>query len=139
LLSLKRRNPAPAGRKESTIMGILGYFRHSSDVVAYRPGQTIFRQGERGDQMYVVLEGEVDLISGYRPFETAKTGALIGEMALIDQRPRSASAIARTSCKLAPVDTRRFSDMVQETPLFAVQVMKILTDRLRARDTRLAA
>ena len=107
-------------------------FRHSNDVLSYAPGQAIFRRGERGDHMYVVLEGEVDLVSGYSVLETAGPGALLGEMSLVDRRPRSASAIARTPCKLVPVDARRFSFMVQETPGFALRVMRTMAGRLRA-------
>jgi CRP/FNR family cyclic AMP-dependent transcriptional regulator len=114
-------------------------FRHSSDVLSYTPGQAIFRRGERGDQMYVVLEGEVDLVAGYSVLETAGPGALVGELSLVDRRPRSASAIARTPCKLVPVDAKRFSFMIQETPGFALRVMRTMADRLRAMDTRMAA
>jgi len=116
-------------------MGNLGHFRHaarSTDIVSYAPGQAIFRKGEPGDRMYIVLEGEVDLIAGYLAHETAGPGSLLGETALLDRRPRSASAIARTDCKLAPVDAKRFSILVQESPLFAVHVMRTMADRLRA-------
>jgi CRP/FNR family cyclic AMP-dependent transcriptional regulator len=120
-------------------MGTLGLIRHSNEVVTYTPGQAIFRKGQPGDRMYIVLEGEVDLIAGYTAPETAGPGSLLGEMALVDQRPRNASAIARTDCKLAPVDARRFAVLVQEAPLFAVHVMKTMADRLRGMDARLAA
>lgn len=120
-------------------MGTLGLFRRSNTVVSYAPGQAIFRKGEPGDRMYIVLEGEVDLIAGYMAPETAGPGSLVGEMALVDRRPRSASAIARTECKLAPVDAKRFSILIQESPLFAVHVMKVMTDRLRSLDVRMAA
>jgi len=125
--------------KERTIMDMQAPFRHSSDVLSYTPGQAIFRRGERGDQMYVVLEGEVDLVAGYSVLETAGPGALVGELSLIDRRPRSASAIARTPCKLVPVDAKRFSFMIQETPGFALRVMRTMAERLRAMDVRMAA
>ena len=115
-------------------MGTLGLIRRSNAVVSYTPGQAIFRKGEPGDCMYIVLEGEVDLIAGYMAPETAKPGSLLGEIALVDpHRPRSASAIARTECKLAPVDAKRFAVLIQESPLFAVHVMRTMADRLRGR------
>jgi len=113
-------------------MGTLGLFRRSNAVVTYTPGQAIFRKGEPGDRMYILLEGEVDLIAGYMAPETAKPGSLLGEMALVDRRPRSTSAIARTECKLAPVDAQRFAVLVQESPHFAVHVMKTMAERLAA-------
>jgi CRP/FNR family cyclic AMP-dependent transcriptional regulator len=59
-------------------------------------------------------------------------------MALIDQSPRSATAVAKTDCKLAPIDRRRFEFMVQQTPFFSLTVMKIMADRLRRTNSRIA-
>ena len=58
-------------------------------------------------------------------------GDLLGEMALIDSKPRSASALTRSTCRIAPVGEERFLQMVQETPHFSLHVMRILADRLR--------
>ena len=63
--------------------------------------------------------------------ETAGPGALLGEMALIDDSPRTANAVAKTASKLAQIDRRRFHFLVQQTPHFATHVMKMLADRLR--------
>jgi len=53
------------------------------------------------------------------------------EMALIDARERSATAIAKSDCRLAPVDQKRFLFMVQQTPFFSLDVMRVLVRRLR--------
>ena len=58
-------------------------------------------------------------------------GALLGEMALIDDSPRTANAVAKSPAKLAEIDRRRFHFVVQQTPHFATHVMKILANRLR--------
>jgi CRP/FNR family cyclic AMP-dependent transcriptional regulator len=97
----------------------------------FAPGEKIFSAGEEGTQMYFVADGEVDILVGNIVTETVKSGGIFGEMALIDQHPRSADAVARTQCKLAPVDLRRFQFLVSVTPFFAVQVMSIMADRLR--------
>jgi CRP-like cAMP-binding protein len=68
--------------------------------------------------------------------ETVGEGGIIGEMGLIDRGPRSATAIAKTDCKLVPLNEQRFTFMVQETPNFALQVMRIMADRLRRMDAR---
>jgi CRP-like cAMP-binding protein len=60
-------------------------------------------------------------------------------MALIDNSPRSATAIAKTDCKVVPLDQRRFQFLVQETPFFALQVMTIMATRLRHANSRMAA
>lgn len=57
-------------------------------------------------------------------------------MALIDRSVRSAAAIARTDCILAPINATRFTHMVQETPIFALQVMRVLVERLRLAQDR---
>jgi CRP-like cAMP-binding protein len=114
-------------------MEILNLFRNSDRAVAYEAGQTIFREGERGDSMYVLLEGEVEIRVKDRVIDTTKAGGIFGEMALVDGSPRSASVVARTACKVVPVNERQFNYMVQETPFFAITVMRIMCERLRNR------
>jgi CRP-like cAMP-binding protein len=106
-------------------------FRQENNTVQLAPGDFLFREGERGDKMYVLLEGEVDIFLGDFVFETAGPGALLGEMALIDDSPRTANAVAKAPSKLVQIDRRRFHFLVQQTPHFATHVMKILADRLR--------
>ena len=95
------------------------------------PGASLFREGEKGEKMYVLLEGEMEILLGDFVLETVGPGALIGEMALIDDSPRTASVVAKTPCRLAEIDRRRFHFLVQQTPHFATHVMKTLADRLR--------
>jgi CRP-like cAMP-binding protein len=83
--------------------------------------------------MYVIVEGQVEVRVGPDP-EVMGPGELIGEMALIDGQPRSATVIARTPCRLARVDEKRFLFLVQQTPFFALQVMRLLAGRLRRRN-----
>jgi CRP-like cAMP-binding protein len=106
-------------------------FRQDSDAVKFAPGDVLFREGDKRDFMYVLLEGEVEIRLGEYVVETAMPGALIGEMALIDESPRAANAVAKTACRLATVDRRRFLFLVQQHPQFATHVMKELADRLR--------
>lgn len=112
-------------------MARIDLFRHSNDWVGFEAGKTIFAEGEPGDCMYVVLEGDVDIVSGERVIETAGAGSIIGELALIDRAPRSASAVARTAARLVPVDAKQFQYLIQQTPFFALQVMAIMAERLR--------
>jgi CRP-like cAMP-binding protein len=81
--------------------------------------------------MYVVAHGDVDVGKDGRPLHTVHAGSLVGEMALIDHGPRSATAIAKTDCRLIAVDEYKFLVMVQQTPLFALEVMRLLVERLR--------
>ncbi|HRC72273.1 MAG TPA: cyclic nucleotide-binding domain-containing protein [Candidatus Competibacter sp.] len=105
-----------------------------SQIEQYQPfaaGQAIFREGDAGISLYIVAEGEVDITQGDRILETVGPGGVLGELALIDDKPRSASAIARTDCLLAPINREHFLALVQRTPLFALQVMRSMAHRLR--------
>ena len=112
-----------------------GLFRHAKTIESFAAGQKIFAAGDLGDTMYAIQDGEVDIVIDGKVVETATAGAIFGEMALIDDAPRSADAIARTECHLVPVDKQHFLFMVTETPNFALQVMHIMANRLRANHT----
>ena len=114
-------------------------FRKETDTLQLAPGDFLFREGEKGDKMYVLLEGEIDIFLGDFVFETAGSGALLGEMALIDDTPRTANAVAKSPSRLAQIDRRRFHFLVQQTPHFSTHVMKILADRLRHTNAVMAA
>jgi len=108
-------------------------FRNTEYFIPFKAGDTIFKEGEPGDQMYVVLEGEVDVIVHDKVVETVRVDNFLGEMALIDARPRSATAVARTDCRLAPINQNRFKFLVQQTPYFALHLMQGMAERLRHR------
>ena len=94
-------------------------------------GEVIFREYDMGSEMYVVLDGEVELRIKDSIVETLGPGEPFGEMALIDQSPRTATAVAKTPCKLAVISEKRFLFLVQCTPYFSLQIMKVMADRLR--------
>ena len=101
------------------------------DSFRFPAGETLFREGDEGNRMYVILEGSMDILVGNAVVETANEGDIVGEMALIDNAPRSASVVATTLCRLVAVDRKRFHSLVQTEPAFATHVMRILADRLR--------
>lgn len=109
-------------------------FRDDPRLAAVRAGTALFRQGEAADQMYVLTIGEARIRVGQREVERLLPGAIVGEMALIDPEPRSATVEAVTDCEFVCVDDKRFRFLVTETPDFALGVMKVLADRLRNAD-----
>jgi len=115
------------------IMQLSQLFRNSDYYIHLKAGETVFKEGEPGDEMYVVLEGEVDIIIHDSVVETVGVDSFLGELALIDERPRSATAVAKTDCKLAPINQNRFKFLVQQTPHFALHLMKRMAERLRSR------
>jgi len=69
--------------------------------------------------------------------EEIAPGGIFGEMALIDHAPRSASAVAIEDSEIIPIDERLFFILVQDAPYFALDVMRVLTDRIRNMNQRL--
>ena|SRR5262245_1940593 len=112
-------------------------FEHSTESKSVDAGTVIFNQGDARDVMYAVVEGQVDIVVHGKVVETVEPGGIFGEMALIGTEPRTATAIAKTNSKLVPVDERRFLFLIQQTPNFALHVMRVLSDRLRRMDERL--
>ena len=107
-------------------------FSYTTRFEEYSAGAPIFTKNDVGDSMYVVIEGQVDLWTDDRIVETVEGGGIIGELALIEPGvPRGVTAFARTDCKLVALDSERFICLVQHTPHFALEVMRVMANRLR--------
>lgn len=115
-------------------MNLAELFRHETDLQALSAGQTLFKEGDRGDLMYVLMSGSAEIIVHHRVVEVAEAGAIFGEMAMIDEGARSATVIATSDCKFFPIGRERFNFLIQETPNFALYVMRVIADRLRKTD-----
>jgi len=98
---------------------------------SFKPGEVIFAKGDKGDKMYVIRSGEVEIERDGKVVESLSPGGIFGEMALIDGSPRAATARAKTSCEVAPITEKSFMFLVHETPFFAIAVMRTLAERLR--------
>jgi CRP-like cAMP-binding protein len=95
------------------------------------PGQVLFGIGDPGHDMYIVRTGTVDLRVGDTLLETVGTGGILGELALVDPAPRSATAVAGRDCSLVRIDEATFNDLVRRVPGLALDVMKVMARRLR--------
>jgi CRP-like cAMP-binding protein len=116
-----------------------GLFAGETDVVNLGAGETLFKRGESARLMYVVKSGSLQVLDGNYVYETVSAGDIIGEMALVDGARRSATVRALVPSTVIPVDERRFLFMVQQTPFFALRVMRVLTARVRAMNERAKA
>ena len=118
-------------------MGHFQLFRDDHNTVDIVAGNLIFREGDVGTFMYIIQSGEVDILLQDQVFDSLDEGEALGEMALINPgAPRSASAIAKTDCRLVKIDQRRFTFLVQETPYFAIEIMRTLAERLARMNAR---
>lgn len=108
----------------------------------YAAGDTIVRQGEVGDCMFVVLHGTVEVLrsEGGRTVRIAELGPgeMFGEMALCEKQPRSATVRAKDEVRALTVDRRTFLRRVQEDPSLAFNVLRALSSRIRALDAEVA-
>jgi CRP/FNR family transcriptional regulator, cyclic AMP receptor protein len=99
--------------------------------IALFAGDLIYSDGDEPTAMYIVQSGEVELKVDGRCIETVGPDGFFGEMALVDHGPRAATAVAKTECILIPVSERHFIYMVEETPFFALLVLRTTVARLR--------
>jgi len=113
-------------------MPVFHIFNNEPDVRAFTTGQVIFSEGQPSDGlMYALLEGEVELVRGRQVLATNLPGGVFGEMGLLDHAPRSATAYAKTDCRLAAITEQRFIKLVSQNPLFALDMMRLLSERIR--------
>ena len=95
------------------------------------PGETLFLEDDAGDCMYIVLSGTINIVTFGRELEDVGPGGVIGEIALIDDGLRSASAIAAEQSEVLVVDRDAFRELVRDKPQFALDVMRIMAGRVR--------
>jgi CRP/FNR family transcriptional regulator, cyclic AMP receptor protein len=108
----------------------IGIFQKQPEPKVFAPGQVIFEEGQPGNCMYGVLEGEIDISVNGKIVETIKAGDVFGTGILVGINNRTYTATAKTDCKLAFLDKQRFLFAVQETPVFALEVMRSYSQRL---------
>ncbi len=108
--------------------------RYKDELIPFKAGECIFQKNDLGDYMYLVTKGEVEILIHDKVVEIVSPGGVIGEMALLDMGPRSATATAKTDCLLLAIDRERFRAQVQKSPNFSLQVMRAMAERLRRVD-----
>ena len=103
-----------------------------TDEVTLDEGEILFREGERGDALYLVVDGTLRVEHDGRTLATLGTREVVGEMALLDPAPRSATCVAATPARLLRLSADTFAALLVERPEVASGVLRILTRRLRA-------
>ena len=123
----------------------LEFFKSAGKAAAIAEGQKIFAENERAiplvrkNKMYLLLKGEVGLLSGQKTIGRVRPGEIFGEMALVSDAPRSASAVATTACRVIALDDEEFQAALRKKPEFAVMMMSVMVHRLRGRIADLKA
>jgi CRP-like cAMP-binding protein len=109
-----------------------------ADVVEIEAGKTVVKQGDKGDGLYLILEGSADVRRGNRSLAHLKTGQFFGEMSLFDNLPRSADVLALTPLKLAVLQKWEFWGFAAGQPGVVLSILEEMSHRLRAADGALA-
>jgi CRP-like cAMP-binding protein len=102
----------------------------AEEVIAEK-GAVLIDQGRVGLECYVILEGHSGVYVGGEHVATNGPGSMIGEMALIEHRPRNATVIAETEMRLIAFDTKAFKTLLEEMPLAHDRVMALLASRIK--------
>ncbi len=107
-------------------------------TVRFDAGKAIMREGEAGVSMYVVMQGRVGIFIRDNEVETVNAGGTFGEMALVDQSPRTASAISQSDCELLSVNRNALMELVKSQPAIGMAMLRSIADRLRHMNSLLA-
>jgi CRP/FNR family cyclic AMP-dependent transcriptional regulator len=123
----------------------LDFFKVAGKPEKVPAGSSFFSENQKArpflfmrDRMYLLLDGEVDLVARGKVIGTVRKGQVFGEMASITHAPRSASALAKTACKVIALDDKQFRSGLQKKPAFALMLMSIMIGRLRETIAKLA-
>lgn len=109
-----------------------------SAVVRHLPGATLMREGQGGSCLYLVKEGVVAISIAGNVVERVQAGASFGEMAVVDQSPRTASATAETECVLLAIDRASLVEAVRRVPDFGLAMLRDAAERLRHMNAQLS-
>ncbi len=107
-----------------------------ADEIDLPEGKILTRQGERGREFFILLEGEAEVRRNGRKLATRRTGEFFGEIALISDIPRVATVTATTPVRALVIRDREFRALLERTPAIALDVLTAVAERLptTARD-----
>jgi len=121
------------------------FFESAGKEEAISPGTVLFSENEKAsrlllkrDKMYFLLQGEVALIAKGKTIGAPKVGEIFGEMAAISDSPRTASAVAKSACRLLSLDDKSFALALSKKPEFALMMLGTMIMRLRAMIAKLS-
>jgi CRP/FNR family cyclic AMP-dependent transcriptional regulator len=111
--------------------GDLKHVAESATEAAFPDGETIAEQGEAGDEMHIVVSGDIRVVAGGHEIARRRPGDYVGEMAILSEAPRMAALVAAGEVRTLSIDRRRFQRIVEDRPQVSLAVMRVLCDRLR--------
>lgn len=116
--------------------------RQITREVEYLANEVIVKEGEPGGELYLLIEGEVRIFKNYdtpqvRPLGTMCAVSYFGEMAALDDEPRSATVVATEPSRMLCLDGENLKDLICQMPEISLEIMRVLTARVRSAESRL--
>jgi CRP-like cAMP-binding protein len=111
-----------------------GLFRNALKTIVYPSGTTIFQEGTQGHSMFAIKRGSVAIMVDDNTVDTLTEEEIFGEMALLEHAARTATAVTLEETELVEIDEPQFYILVRQNPHFALQLMQLLSERLRRAD-----
>ena len=105
-----------------------------ADEIDVRAGTTLTHEGRHEGYFFVIASGTVRIERGGRQINTIGAGDFLGEIALLDGGPRTASATAETACRLLSLTHERFLDLLDTSPSVRTAILEAVGQRMRAID-----
>ena len=96
-----------------------------------KAGQTIIKEGEESTDAYIILKGEVDVVKNNKVIATLTENSLFGEIGLVDQRPTTATCVAKTGCTLGTVTRENYTKLLEHRPKAVLPILRLVADRMR--------
>lgn len=120
------------------------FFKSAGKPESFAAGATIFQEDDKGGlfsrpKMYVLILGEIEMLAQNQVIGLVRPGETFGEMAVIAQAARTATARAKTQCTVIGLDEKQFAQALQAKPEFALMLMSLMNTRLRSTISRLRA
>ena len=100
-------------------------------TVFKKAGEVILREGEESTDAYIILNGEVNIFKNKEVIATLTENSLFGEIGLVDQRPRTATCIAKTGCTLGTVTRENYTKLLEHRPKAVLPILRLVADRMR--------
>ena len=97
-----------------------------------KAGDVILEEGEKSTDAYIILEGEVNVLKSNKVIATLQENSLFGEISLVDQRPRTATCVAKTNCCLGTVTRENYMILLENRPKAVLPILRLITDRMRS-------
>jgi CRP/FNR family transcriptional regulator, cyclic AMP receptor protein len=115
----------------------VNHLADAADEVVFAPGEAIVREGDLGETLFVMLEGQAKVMRGGRAVAKLLPGQFFGELSAIDGGPRTASVIADTPVRALRVFRRTLADLLRQEPNVTVRMLEGMARRIREIDVPL--